>query len=137
MVARTDARHQPDAAALLFRCPRCRGGLTQARSGFRCPVCAGAFPVNRGLPDFFILPPGEDDAADANLVWERPEVVEARDTFYRLCHASLIDGPRRPYEYVDLERARAFAHAERARHGSRPGIPVMIEESLLLAHKAV
>jgi SAM-dependent methyltransferase len=283
----------------LFRCPRCRGKLAQAPSGFRCSACARDFAVSRGLPDFFIVPPGEDDARDANLVWERPEVVEARDTLYRLCHrelrgmvccmaeigrrtaagsrilevgsgtghftrwlsesvhpeatiyafdrswpmlertraqvegranvvlfranargvlpfapgsfdvvfvrltplgargvpavraafellrpggwyvdaawsreryatpparwatehgfetaeertwcyprlrseeeyvASLIDGPRRPYEYVDLERARAFARAERARHGPRAGIPVIIEESLLIAHRAV
>src|SRR5919108_733688 len=85
----------------LFRCPTCQSILTAsaAPAGYRCGGCGGVFPLVDGIPDFVVPTGGErggpgrtaalDTAHPADAVWERAEVVEARDTFYRLCHREL------------------------------------------------
>jgi len=49
--------------------------------------------------------------------------------------AGLIDAPRSPYEFVDMEKARAFTSAMKRLQGTDEGIPVMTEETLLIARK--
>lgn len=49
--------------------------------------------------------------------------------------AGLVDAPRRPYEFVDLEKAKAFVSDMKRLHGTDEGISVITEETLLIAQK--
>ncbi len=49
--------------------------------------------------------------------------------------AGLIDGPRRPYEVVNLEKARALTADMKRLHGTPDGILTPHVEALLIAHK--
>jgi len=49
--------------------------------------------------------------------------------------AALVDRPRQPYEVIDLAKARAHAATLTVQENSVEGIPVWMDESLLIARK--
>jgi SAM-dependent methyltransferase len=71
-------------------CPVCKGPLVHTEQGFHCAACVREYPIIDGVPDFFVseierTANGEDDKVwRENLVWLDPQMVEARDTIYRL-----------------------------------------------------
>ena len=74
----------------IFRCPVCRGALSRTSEGYRCRPCARTYPIANGIPDFFVSESNHDFSDDSNTIWLDPEVVEARDTIYRLCSRELV-----------------------------------------------
>jgi SAM-dependent methyltransferase len=50
--------------------------------------------------------------------------------------AALIDFPRMPYEDVDRSKAAAHVRAMKERQGVAGGIPVMVDEEVLVAQRA-
>ena len=74
----------------IFVCPVCRGSLVQMDQGFHCAACVREYPIINGVPDFFVSAiegtanKEEDQVWRENLVWQDPQMVEARDTIYRL-----------------------------------------------------
>jgi SAM-dependent methyltransferase len=58
-------------------------------TSFHCKRCARTFEVVDDIPDFFILESEQDSIDDPNRTWLKPEIVEARDTVYRLCAREL------------------------------------------------
>jgi len=45
--------------------------------------------VDGCIPDFFVAESGHDFRTDPNTIWLDPQIVEARDTVYRLCTREL------------------------------------------------
>jgi SAM-dependent methyltransferase len=72
-----------------FRCPRCKGTLTARPGGFDCFSCAAEYPVVDGIPDFFVSETEGDAIDEPSKTWLDAEIVEARDTVYRLCAREL------------------------------------------------
>ena len=68
----------------LFFCPVCMGTLLATSVSFRCRPCARSFRTVDGIPDFFISESERDAIDDPNKTWLIPEIVEARNTEYRL-----------------------------------------------------
>ncbi len=73
----------------IFLCPLCKGALAPTETDFHCPSCDRTFQVVRGVPDFFVAESGHDFSHDPNVIWLDPQIVEARDTIYRLCTCEL------------------------------------------------
>lgn len=72
-----------------FCCPVCKGDLVVVESWIACDVCEGVYGFKDGVPDFFVGDFERDFVDDPNRTWLEPEVVEARDTIYRLCTRAL------------------------------------------------
>jgi SAM-dependent methyltransferase len=73
----------------IFRCPMCKGSLVRNALVFQCAPCAKKYPIVDGIPDFYIAQSGHDFDSDPNIIWLEQEIVEARDTIYRLCARQL------------------------------------------------
>jgi SAM-dependent methyltransferase len=69
----------------IFCCPLCRTTLSATLASFHCISCRRDFDIVEGVPDFFIPEIGGNTAEDPDLIWLDREIVEARDTVYRLC----------------------------------------------------
>jgi SAM-dependent methyltransferase len=67
----------------------CKNPLTHSALRFRCPSCDREYPIVKGIPDFFVAESGHDFGTDPNTIWLDPEIVQARDTYYRLCAREL------------------------------------------------
>jgi SAM-dependent methyltransferase len=67
----------------------CKEALSTIPTSFHCQGCARSFEVVDGIPDFFISESKQDSIDDPNKTWLKPEIVEARDTVYRLCAREL------------------------------------------------
>ena len=72
-----------------FCCPVCKGTLLVSSAGYRCEPCARSYQTVGGIPDFFISETERDFIDQPNRAWLDPEIVEARDTVYRLCAREL------------------------------------------------
>jgi SAM-dependent methyltransferase len=70
-------------------CPACKGPLSAATHSFRCELCERSFEIVNGIPDFFVVESVQDAIDEPNKTWTCPEIVEARDTVYRLCSREL------------------------------------------------
>jgi SAM-dependent methyltransferase len=74
----------------LFVCPVCKGPLVHPDQGYHCVECGREYPILDGIPDFFVSDmertanEEEEKVWRDNLVWLDPQMVEARDTIYRL-----------------------------------------------------
>jgi SAM-dependent methyltransferase len=73
----------------IFCCPICKGPLDVNGQSLRCAPCQHVFPVVRGIPDLFVAASDNDYIDEPNKTWLVPEIVEARDTYYRLCTREL------------------------------------------------
>lgn len=74
----------------IFCCPLCKGPLESTAASLECHPCSRSFPIVDGcIPDFYLSESGHDFSSDANVIWLDPQVVEARDTVYRLCAREL------------------------------------------------
>jgi SAM-dependent methyltransferase len=77
--------------ANFFVCPVCKGSLGHTDQGFHCVPCMHEYPIIDDIPDFFVYTmegttnEEEDLSWRENLAWLDPQMVEARDTIYRLC----------------------------------------------------
>ena len=67
-----------------FCCPVCKGPLALGASALRCAPCGTDFAIVNGVPDFFISETQQDSIDEPNTTWLDPQIVEARDTAYRL-----------------------------------------------------
>jgi SAM-dependent methyltransferase len=67
-----------------FCCPVCKGPLALLSTAFRCVPCGRDFAIADGVPDFFISETDQDAIDEPNRTWLDPQIVEARDTAYRL-----------------------------------------------------
>lgn len=72
-----------------FCCPICKGDLIVNKSRIACNVCQRIYDFRDGVADFFVGDMERDFVEDPNRTWLEPEIVEARDTVYRLCTRSL------------------------------------------------
>jgi SAM-dependent methyltransferase len=72
-----------------FCCPVCKASLSVTDAGVRCGLCARSFRIVGGVPDFFIAESAGEDIDAPNKTWLNPEIVQARDTVYRLCAREL------------------------------------------------
>jgi SAM-dependent methyltransferase len=57
---------------------------------YQCHHCARSFPIVNGVPDFYIAESDHDFNHDPNIIWLDAQIVEARNTVYRLCARELI-----------------------------------------------
>ncbi len=73
-----------------FCCPVCKGDLGEYGGGLVCGSFGRRYEVVNGVPDFFVGDVGRDFVTDPNRTWLEPEIVEARDTIYRLCTRELV-----------------------------------------------
>jgi SAM-dependent methyltransferase len=67
-----------------YCCPVCKGVLKVSQQRLDCPRCPRTFPIVGGVPDFFSATSDQEAVDDPNTTWLDPEIVEARDTVYRL-----------------------------------------------------
>lgn len=56
---------------------------------FQCRPCGRSFQIVNGIPDFFVSESEHDFSDDPNIIWLDSQIVEARDTVYRLCTREL------------------------------------------------
>jgi SAM-dependent methyltransferase len=74
----------------IFVCPVCKGPVAHTNQGFYCAACVREYPILDGIPDFFVssieeaINEEEEKSWRENLIWLDPQMVEARDTIYRL-----------------------------------------------------
>jgi SAM-dependent methyltransferase len=74
----------------IFVCPLCKGPLVYTEQRYLCPACPGEYPIVKDIPDFFVsemegtITEANEQTRRENLVWLDPQMVEARDTIYRL-----------------------------------------------------
>jgi SAM-dependent methyltransferase len=78
-----------DLLHALFRCPKCKGSLTPLIDELSCTSCDRDYAVIDGIPDFFMGDLEHDFMEDPNQIWLDPKIVNARDTYYRLCTREL------------------------------------------------
>lgn len=67
-----------------FRCPLCSGALTWSPAAATCSECSHIYAIRDGIPDFFVVQDESGEIDDANKTWLDPEIVQARETAYRL-----------------------------------------------------
>jgi len=72
-----------------FCCPLCKGPLTAIGTALHCTPCERDFEIVNSIPNFFISESEQDAIDRKNQTWLDPEIVEARDTVYRLCTREL------------------------------------------------
>lgn len=72
-----------------FFCPICKAELVLSGSKLTCTACDRGYGFANGVPDFFVGDMEQDFVDDPNRTWLEPEIVEARDTVYRLCAREL------------------------------------------------
>ena len=72
-----------------FCCPICKGELWRGATDLHCVPCGWVFPIVDGVPDFFISETKADVINQTDKTWLNPEIVEARDLYYRLCTREL------------------------------------------------
>ena len=63
---------------MIWKCPRCRGGLHEEAAAVRCAACAAAFPVFDGIPDLRI-PGASWIDFDAERAYARTLLREMKD----------------------------------------------------------
>lgn len=73
----------------IFCCPVCKGSLLSTSMSFQCRLCDRSFQIVNGIPDFFVSESQHDFSDDPNTIWLDSQIVEARDTVYRLCTREL------------------------------------------------
>jgi len=73
----------------IFCCPVCKGPLLPTSASFQCRPCGRNFQIVNGIPDFFVAESEHDFGNDPNIIWLDSQIVEARDTVYRLCTREL------------------------------------------------
>ncbi len=73
----------------LFCCPVCKERLSFSTSGYVCRPCGRSFGIVNGVPDLFVSESESDAIDEPNKTWTLPEMVQARDTYYRLCTREL------------------------------------------------
>jgi SAM-dependent methyltransferase len=73
----------------IFCCPLCKGKLLAIPSGLECGLCGRGFAAENGVLDLFVSESDDDFIDEKNKAWLVPQVVEARDTIYRLCAREL------------------------------------------------
>ncbi len=66
----------------VFRCPLCKGQLSQTESAYLCPACERKFLIEQGIPNFYL--PGPERPEDLNTTYHSPEVAEAKNTVFHL-----------------------------------------------------
>ena len=88
-VAQRRAKGQDIMALDSFCCPARKGPLAGTPVGLHCAPCGRHFRVVGGIPDFLISEGEHDFIDEPNKTWLDPEIVEARDTAYRLCAREL------------------------------------------------
>jgi SAM-dependent methyltransferase len=54
-----------------------------------CRPCNRSYQIRDGIPDFYISESDHDFSEDPNIIWLDPKIVEARDTYYKLCTREL------------------------------------------------
>jgi uncharacterized protein YbaR (Trm112 family) len=72
-----------------FCCPSCKNQLNAAPSALFCTSCGCSFPVQDGIPDFFLIESEQEALKETDQIWQNENVVKARDTIYRLCTRKL------------------------------------------------
>jgi SAM-dependent methyltransferase len=72
-----------------FWCPTCKGELVLSGSSLTCVTCSREYGFAGGIPDLFVGDMDRDFVEDPNQTWLEPEIVDARDTVYRLCAREL------------------------------------------------
>jgi len=73
----------------IFCCPVCKGPLLSTSMSFQCRPCDRSFQIMNGIPDFFVSESEHNFSDDPNIIWLDSQIVEARDTIYRLCTREL------------------------------------------------
>jgi SAM-dependent methyltransferase len=72
-----------------YCCLICNSPLVAEPASLTCPACGQSYPILDGIPDFFRIENELEAIDETNAIWQNKNVVEARNTIYRLCTRQL------------------------------------------------